>query len=74
MAEIVKFRYRSRKAKEREEAVVRMVADHPELGERAAVQLRRVFLTGSYIFVGLTRYQIGLVNLLAARQNVLLPF
>ncbi len=67
-------RYRSRRALEKEQNVIRAVTTHPDLGEEVAEQLRRVFATGVQFFVGLTHAQVGLMHFLAARQNMLIPF
>jgi len=74
MADIVKFHFRSRKDKEKESDIVRAVSNHPELGEDAAKQLACVFVTGFYWFKGLSPHQVGLMHVIAAERNRLIPF
>ena len=71
---VLVIRFRDRKDMEKEATIVRAVSDHPELGVAAASQLRRVFTTGHQIFYGLSRHQVGLMHVIAARHNVLIPF
>ena len=74
MTDATVLRFRSRRTMEKELDVVRTVENHPELGYRAAVQLRRVYATGKQIFIGLTRAQVGTMRVIAARRNAFIPF